>query len=53
MAAVLGLLGFQARTTHGAQQRGSCPLRGSTSGTSRCRSVNLTDQIFHSPILSS
>jgi len=47
MAAVLGLLGFQARTTHGAQQRGSCPLHGSTAGTSRCFSVNLEDQIFH------
>jgi putative transposase len=47
MAAVLGLLGFQPHTTHGAQQRGPCPLHGSTSGTSRCFSVNLSDQIFH------
>jgi transposase InsO family protein len=47
MTTVLGLLGFQARTTHGAQQRGPCPLHGSTSGTSRCFSVNLADQIFH------
>jgi putative transposase len=47
IAAVLGLLGFQARTTHGAQQRGPCPLHGATSGTSRCFSVNLSDQIFH------
>ncbi len=44
MAAVLGLLGFQPQTTHGAQQRGPCPLHGSTSGTSRCFSVNLRDQ---------
>lgn len=36
MTAVLGLLGFQPNTTHGAQQRGLCPLHGSTSGTSRC-----------------
>jgi len=47
MAAVLDLLGFQARTKHGAQQRGPCPLHGSTSATSRCFSVNLDDQIFH------
>jgi putative transposase len=47
MAAVLGLLGFQPQTRHGAQQRGPCPLHGSTSGTSRCFSVNLSDQIFH------
>jgi transposase InsO family protein len=47
MTAVLGLLGFVARTTHGAQQRGSCPLHGSTSGTSRCFSVNLDKQLFH------
>ena len=47
MADVLGLLGFHARTTRGAQQRGPCPLHGSTSGTSRCFSVNLSDQIFH------
>jgi hypothetical protein len=47
IAAVLGLLGFQAQTTHGAQQRGPCPLHGSTAGTSRCFSVNHGDQIFH------
>ena len=47
MTAVLGLLGFQAQTTHGAQLRGPCPLHGSTAGTSRCFSVNLRDQIFH------
>ena len=47
MATVLGLLGFQAQTTHGAQQRGPCPLHGSTAGTARCFSVNLCDQIFH------
>jgi hypothetical protein len=46
ITAVLGLLGFQARSTHGAQQRGPCPLHGSTAGTSRCFSVNTSDQIF-------
>jgi len=47
MAAVLRLLGFQSRSSHGAQQRGSCPLHGSTSGTSRCFSVNLEQHTFH------
>jgi putative transposase len=47
MASVLGLLGFKPRSTHGAQQRGSCPLHGSTSGTSRCFSVNLDQHTFH------
>lgn len=47
MAAVLQLLGFQATSTHGSQQRGPCPLHGSTSGTSRCFSVNLDHQMFH------
>ncbi len=47
MAAVLELLGFQPNSTHGAQQRGPCPLHGSTAGTSRCFCVNLADQIFH------
>ena len=47
MAAILQLLGFQAASTHGAQQRGPCPLHGSTSGTSRCFAVNLQEQIFH------
>jgi len=47
MTAVLGLLGFEAQTTHGSQQRGSCPLHGSTSGTSRCFSVNLDKHMFH------
>jgi Integrase core domain/CHC2 zinc finger len=47
IADVLHLLGFCPHTTHGAQQRGPCPLHGSTSGTSRCFSVNHTDRIFH------
>jgi putative transposase len=32
MAAVLNLLGFQPGSCRGAQQRGPCPLHGSTSG---------------------
>jgi putative transposase len=47
MTAVLHLLGFQPGSQRGAQQRGPCPLHGSTSGTSRCFSVNLEDQTFH------
>ena len=47
LAAVLDLLGFQAQTTHGAQQRGPCPLHGSTAGTSRCFSANLEQHTFH------
>ena len=47
MAAVLQLLGFRANSPHGIQQRGPCPMHGSTSGTSRCFSVNLDQQIFH------
>ena len=46
IATVLELLGFQPRTTRGAQQRGPCPLHGSTSGTSRCFSVNVQEHVF-------
>jgi putative transposase len=47
METVLGLLGFPPRSSHGAQQRGPCPLHGSTSGTSRSFSVNLAKHTFH------
>jgi hypothetical protein len=47
MAAVLQLRGFQPRSSQGAQQRGPCPLHGSTAGTARCFSVNLEQQTFH------
>jgi transposase InsO family protein len=47
LAAVLDLLGFQPRTTRGAQQRGPCPLHGSTSATSRCFSAHLDRNICH------
>lgn len=46
MAAVLQLLGFKANSTRGAQQRGPCPLHGSTSGTSRSFSANLDQHCF-------
>jgi hypothetical protein len=46
MAAVLGLLGLRINT-RGAQHRGPCPLHGSASGTSRCFSANLEQQVFH------
>jgi hypothetical protein len=47
LAAVLQLLGFQPRSSHGSQQRGPCPLHGSTSGTSRCFAANLELHAFH------
>jgi len=47
LAAVLDLLGFHPHTTHGAQQRGPCPLHGSTHGTARCFSANLEQHTFH------
>jgi putative transposase len=47
IAAVLQLLGWQANSTRGAQQRGPCPLHGSTSGTSRCFSAKLDEHMFH------
>jgi hypothetical protein len=46
IAAVLQLLGFRPRSTQGTQQRGCCPLHGSTSGTSRCFSANLEQHTF-------
>ena len=47
LAAVLEALGFQANSKVGAQQRGPCPLHGSTSGTSRCFSAHLDKNVFH------
>lgn len=47
LAAVLQLLGFQAAGSRGTQQRGPCPLHGSTAGTSRCFSANLEAHTFH------
>jgi transposase InsO family protein len=46
IGAVLDLLGFVPRRSRGAQQRGPCPLHGSTSGTSRCFSANLDKHTF-------
>jgi transposase InsO family protein len=47
IAAVLHLLGYEPGRGQGAQQRGPCPLHGSTSGTSRCFSVNFAQHTFH------
>ncbi len=44
IAAVLNLLGVPATKD---QHRGPCPLHGSTSGTSRCFSANLRNNVFH------
>jgi hypothetical protein len=47
IAQVLTLLGFLPRSDHASQQRGACPLHGSTHGTARCFSVNTADNTFH------
>jgi transposase InsO family protein len=47
IAQVLTLLGFTPRSDHAGQQRGACPLHGSTSGTARCFSVNTQAHTFH------
>ena len=48
IAAVLQLLGFTPRSDHAGQQRGPCPLHGSTAGTSRCFSrQHSTRTAFH------
>ncbi len=47
IAQVLTLLGFVPRSAYAGQQRGACPLHGSTTGTARCFSVNTTAHTFH------
>jgi putative transposase len=47
IAQVLTLLGFTPRSDYAGQQRGACPLHGSTSGTARCFSVNTHAHTFH------
>jgi putative transposase len=47
IAAVLQLLGVRTNSTKGSQQRGPCPLHGSTSGTSQCFSAHTDRNIFH------
>jgi putative transposase len=47
IAQVLALLGFTARSDHAGQQRGPCPLHGSTHGTACCFSVNTHAHTFH------
>jgi putative transposase len=47
IAQVLTLLGFNPRSDHAGQQRGACPLHGSTHGTARCFSVNTNAHTFH------
>jgi putative transposase len=47
IAQVLGLLGFTPASDHAGQQRGNCPLHGSTHGTARCFSVNTHAHTFH------
>jgi hypothetical protein len=45
--AAITMAAVQAHSTRGSQQRGPCPLHGSTSGTSRCFSVTLDHHTFH------
>jgi putative transposase len=47
IAQVLALLGFVPHSDHAGQQRGACPLHGTTSGTARCFSVNTNAHTFH------
>jgi transposase InsO family protein len=47
IAQVLTLLGFTPRSDYAGQQRGACPLHGSTHGTARCFSVNTNTHTFH------
>jgi hypothetical protein len=47
IAQVLSLLGLRPRSDHAGQQRGACPLHGSSSGTARCFSVNTHAHTFH------
>jgi putative transposase len=47
IAQVLMLLGFTPRSDHAGQQRGPCPLHGSSHATARCFSVNSRAHTFH------
>ena len=47
MAAVLQLLGFQANSSRGAQQRGPCPLHGSTPAPAAASPPTWTSNTFH------
>jgi putative transposase len=47
IAQILTLLGFTPRSDYAGQQRGACPLHGSTHGTARCFSVNTKMHTFH------
>jgi len=47
IAQVLTLLGFTPRSDYDGQQRGPCPLHGSTHSTAKCFSVNTKTHTFH------
>lgn len=47
IAQVLALLGFTPRSDYDGQQRGPCPLHGSTHSTAKCFSVNTKMHTFH------
>ncbi len=46
IAQVLALLGFAPRSDRAGQQRGACPVHGSTNGTACCFSVNTHAHTF-------
>ena len=46
IGAVLQLLGFRAQSAYRGQQRGPCPLHGSTSSTTRGFSANEQEHVF-------
>jgi transposase InsO family protein len=46
IAQVLMLLNFVPRSDHHGQQRGACPLHGTTRGTAKCFSVNTSTHTF-------
>jgi DNA primase len=47
LAAVLGLLGFEARERHGDQVRGRCPVHGSKTLGSRSFAAHLGKGMWH------
>ncbi len=47
IAEILELLQFTPTSTRSCQQRGPCPLHGSTHGTACCFSVNTQAHTFH------
>ncbi len=47
LAEVLQLIGYEPRSRLGAQLRGSCPLHGSASPTSRVFAAHVGKNVYH------